>query len=239
MSHTKRTIEAAAEVLGVPVDELTWWLAHGEYRPMPPHGAVASHVTAPVYRAADSLNVHPLDLDAWLRWRERQKSEGKVWGKGAAGEPGWLTPGPYAEVPKVDGESVDDELAPVSVEVEGPAYVTVPEGATVGLHLPAGKTVEVARHSVSTYRLDLYTSPHLVSEDDYRGVASDFIARWADGHADATRTLAALNLASVGMPVTTPSRRAVDDVRDLVTAWRDGDLTPQDAMDAIARRVEA
>lgn len=31
---------------------------------------------------------------------------------------------------------------------------------------------------------------------------------------------------------------ALDDVRDLVEAWRNGDLTPQDAMDSIARRTE-
>lgn len=179
MSHTKRTIEAAAEALDVPVDELTSWL---------------------------------MGRDA----------------------------GPYAEAPKVDGESVDDDLKPIRlVKVEGPAYVTVPGGTTVGIHLPAGKAVEVAKHNVSTYRLDLHTAPHLVSEDDYRGVAADLIARWADDHMDATTALASLNLASVGMPVTTPSRRALDDVRDLVTAWRDGNLTPQDAMDAIARRTEA
>ena len=59
------------------------------------------------------------------------------------------------------------------------------------------------------------TPPELVSEDDYRGVAADLIARWADDHVDAATALASLNLAAHGMPVTTPSRRALAKVRDL------------------------
>jgi len=189
MSQTKRAIDDAAELLDVPVDDLTRWLMHGEYRSMPPHGAVASHVTATVYRAADDLNVHPTDLAGWLDARAADKAAERA-------------PG---DVPVVR-----------LVEVIGPAYVTVPDGTTVGLHLPAGKTVEVAKHNTASYRLNLYTSPHLVGEDDYRGVAADLIARWADDHIDAATALASLNLAAHGMPVTTPSRRALDKIRAYV-----------------------
>jgi hypothetical protein len=74
------------------------------------------------------------------------------------------------------------------------------------------------------------SAPYLVSEDDYRGVAADLIARWADDHVDAATVLGSLNLAAHGMPVTTPSRRALAKIRDLVVRAYDmgTDVRPSD-----------
>lgn len=70
--------------------------------------------------------------------------------------------------------------------------------------------------SGGTTSTDALPAAALVSEDDYRGVAADLIARWADDHVDAATVLASLNLAAHGMPVTTPSRRALAKIRAYV-----------------------
>jgi hypothetical protein len=202
MSQTKRALDDAAELLDVPVDELTEWIMHGDYRPMPPSGAIAAPVTATVYRAASDLNVHPHSLDRWLRDRSRNA-------------------GPYAAVPTVDGGGVSDGLD------ERVAAQTAADGRPREVVRDAnGRPLAILVHRAAvggTASTVVTPAAELVSEDDYRGVAADLIARWADDHVDAATVLASLNLAAHGMPVTTPSRRALAKIREVADRALAGD----------------
>jgi len=191
MSNTQRALDEAATLLHVDPHDLTAWVLAGKYRPMPRHGTDTMLVSGPIYRAASSLGIHPNDLDRWLHG-----------------------PRSYAPVPPVDGESVSDDLD-ASVAERTARDGIVREVVRNG----AGEALVILEHrgaSNGTASTFVRPAAELVSEDDYRGVAADLISRWADGHADAATTLGSLNLAAHGMPVTTPSRRALRKVRERV-----------------------
>lgn len=135
----------------------------------------------------------------------------------------------------MSGESVGDDLD------ERVAERTARDGIVREVvRDAAGAPLVILEHrGLSGQTASTFVRPaaELVSEDDYRGVAADLIARWADDHVDAATVLASLNLAAHGMPVTTPSRRALSRVRAALTPYADG--SRRMASDDLARDVLA
>ena len=121
----------------------------------------------------------------------------------------WLMTGKYRPMPELEYAARDKVSGPV-----GDA------AAILRVHPTDLARWLDARDDGQAYGRKPDGTAELVSEDDYRGVAADLIARWADDHVDATTVLASLNLAAHGMPVTTPSRRALAKIRERVDHYR-------------------
>src|SRR5690606_36464176 len=103
----------------------------------------------------------------------------------------WLMTGKYRPMPELEYAARDKVSGPV-----GDA------AAILRVHPTDLARWLDARDDGQAYGLKTDGTAELVSEDDYRGVAADLIARWADDHVDGTTVLASLNLAAHGMPVT-------------------------------------
>jgi hypothetical protein len=163
-------------------------------------------------RAAERLRVPVDELTSWLmtgkyrpmpelEYAARDKVSGPV-GDAAA----ILRVHPTDLARWLDARDDLDAAVAAQTAADGQVYGRKPDG-TIGWFRP----------TFASYRV---TPAELVGEDDYRGVAADLIARWADDHMDATTVLASLNLAAHGMPVTTPSRRALAKIRERVDHYR-------------------